>query len=215
MEKKTCLQGGDQDALERFIGAENLEDRETQYHLSVVYAQLFHDEKRALEWLSKAAEQAHEEALFQLGEMYAQGKGLPQDDQAACACYTKAINKGHVGAQFELGLMYASGRGVPQDNKLALRRLKKAAEGGHVEAQFYLGKMYCEGRGVVINKPWGCKLLQRAGSQGHEEAAQLYQQISGELAPKRSPKVLTKEEKPQTRDTPRRPLGRQKTCPNK
>ena len=187
---------GDKEALEQFIGAALLEEKETQYQLSVIYELWWGDFEKALDWLTKAAAQAHTEALFCLGKCYAEGRGVPQDDEAASEYYAKAINRGHLGAQFELGLMYAEGRGVPQDSKLALRRLKKAADGGHLEAQFLLGKMYCEGQGVTLNKPWGCKLLQQAGKAGHEEAMRLYKQFQKEVGPKRKAKAAKGDKAP-------------------
>ncbi|MEO2195917.1 MAG: tetratricopeptide repeat protein [bacterium] len=47
--------------------------------------------------------------------MYANGRGVPQDDVEAVRWYRLAADQGLAGAQRNLGFMYANGRGVPQD----------------------------------------------------------------------------------------------------
>ena len=54
-------------------------------------------------------------AQFNLGVMYANGRGVLQDDFEAVHWYRRAADQGLAGAQFNLGVMYANGRGVLQD----------------------------------------------------------------------------------------------------
>ena len=54
-------------------------------------------------------------AQFNLGLMYAQGRGVAQDYAAAFNWYRKAADQGSVGAQNNLGVMYEQGKGVVQD----------------------------------------------------------------------------------------------------
>ncbi len=61
-----------------------------------------------------AAEQGDASAQFSLGFMYANGYGVPKDDQAAVQWYRLAEEQGHAKAQSNLGVMYEKGRGVPQ-----------------------------------------------------------------------------------------------------
>ena len=49
------------------------------------------------------AEQGDAEAQFNLGVMYANGRGVPQDDSEAVRWYRLAADQGHAGAQFNLG----------------------------------------------------------------------------------------------------------------
>ena len=63
-------------------------------------------------WLK--AEQGNASAQFILGFMYANGYGVPKDDQAAVKWYRLAAEQGHAKAQSNLGVMYEKGRGVPQ-----------------------------------------------------------------------------------------------------
>ena len=61
------------------------------------------------------------EAQYNLGIMYAQGLGVPQDDAEAVRWYRLAAAQGNAGAQSYLGFMYDDGRGVPQDDAEAVR----------------------------------------------------------------------------------------------
>ena len=97
----------------------------------------------------KAAEQGDTSAQFNLGVMYANGRGVPQDYAEAARWYRKAAEQGHAPAQFNLADMYASGQGVPQDYAESVRWYRKAAEQGHAPAQFNLGNMYARGQGVT------------------------------------------------------------------
>ncbi len=54
-------------------------------------------------------------AQFNLGLMYKNGEGVPQDYAKALKWYRKAADQGNAGAQTNLGLMYENGEGVPQD----------------------------------------------------------------------------------------------------
>ena len=95
-----------------------------------------------------AAEQGDADAQFDLGFMYATGRGVPQDDVEAVRWYRLATEQGHARAQITLGVMYATGRGVPQDDVEAVRWYRLATEQGHASAQYLLGFAYDYGEGV-------------------------------------------------------------------
>lgn len=61
------------------------------------------------------AEQGYAFAQFNLGVLYDQGKGLPQDNAQAMAWYQKAAEQGLSQAQINLGIMYEEGQGVAPD----------------------------------------------------------------------------------------------------
>ncbi len=61
------------------------------------------------------AEQGDARAQYNLGLMYTNGLGVPQDDATAVSWYRKAAEQGFAEAQFNLGSMYYGGKGVPQD----------------------------------------------------------------------------------------------------
>ena len=78
-------------------------------------------------WYRLAAEQGYAEAQFNLGAMYDDGEGVPQDYAEAERWYRLAATQGYAEAQNNLGAMYANGRGVPQDDVLAHMWLNLAA----------------------------------------------------------------------------------------
>ncbi len=114
------------------------------------------------------------EAQYNLGLMYAEGKGVregknkelkwynPAEYSAKINKYNLAKNnvfqalqdlkndaeKNVVEAQFILATMYANGRGVKQDVKAAVEWYRKAAEQGYARAQCNLGTMYAKGHSV-------------------------------------------------------------------
>ena len=106
------------------------------------------DYATALGEMRPLAEQGHAEAQFNLGLMYDNGQGVPQDYAEAVKWYRKAAEQGHAKAQHNLGVMYDKGQGVPQDYAEAVKWYRKAAEQGVAEAQNNLGLMYSKGQGV-------------------------------------------------------------------
>jgi hypothetical protein len=91
------------------------------------------------------ADQGDAVAQFNLGVMYAQGRGVPQDDAEAVRWYRKAADQGHPTAQNNLGMMYQEGHGVPRDDAEAVRWYRKAAERGHAIAQANLDRLSAKG----------------------------------------------------------------------
>jgi TPR repeat protein len=134
--------------------------------------------------LIKAAELGDAVAQFRLGWMYANGKGVPQDDKEAVKWYQKSAEQGFAKAQTNLGWMYANGRGVPQDYKEAVKWFRKAAEKGHVEAQYSLGKTYEAGIGVLKDKVNSYAWYNVSSANGEYDAAELRDAIAKEMTPK-------------------------------
>jgi len=71
--------------------------------------------QKAFKFFKPLAEQGLAEAQYNLGLMYDDGQGVPQDDTEAVKWYRKAAGQGHAKAQNNLGVMYGKGKGVPQD----------------------------------------------------------------------------------------------------
>lgn len=96
------------------------------------------DDKDAINaffWISKAAEQGHARALFNLGSMYQNGIGTKKDIIKAACCYTDSAAQGYASAQCNLGLMYYRGDGVSKDYLLAIKWLQEASEQGDDNAK--------------------------------------------------------------------------------
>src|SRR5437867_10377850 len=61
------------------------------------------------------AAQGNADAQAKLGQLYADGQGVPQDYAKARQCWEKAAAQGNAHAQAAHGTLYYGGRGVPQD----------------------------------------------------------------------------------------------------
>ncbi len=88
-------------------------------------------------------------AQTNLGDSYADGKGVAQNDAEAVKWYRLAAAQGNVRAQFKVGLMYKNGQGVLQDYVEAVKWYRLAAAQGYEIAQFNLALMYKNGQGVL------------------------------------------------------------------
>lgn len=74
------------------------------------------DDKEALQWFRKAAEQGHIRAQALVGAWYSDGAfGTPKDRVEGAKWYLRAAKQGDQFSQFYLGLAYFEGRGVPKD----------------------------------------------------------------------------------------------------
>ena len=63
----------------------------------------------------KDAESGDAEAQYNLGLMYDNGEGVPQDNAEAVKWYRLAADQGKALGQLNLGVMYYNGEGVPKD----------------------------------------------------------------------------------------------------
>ena len=120
--------------------------------------------------LRASAAQGDADAQFNLGVMYAEGYGVPQDYVEAGTWYRLAADQGDADAQFNLGVMYAEGYGVPQDAAEAVAWYRLAAERGAHDAQTNLGGMYAEGRGVPQDAAEAVAWYRLAAAQGDADA---------------------------------------------
>ena len=117
-----------------------------------------------------SAEQGDAAAQFNLGVMYFNGRGAPQNDTEAVRWYRMAAEQGNGDGQVNLGLMYAYGRSVPQNDTEAVRWFRMAAEQGSVNAQRNLGLRYFNGEGIPKDYVQAYAWFNIAAAQGNEKA---------------------------------------------
>ena len=79
------------------------------------------DYEAALAAWGPAAEAGDADSQFGMGQLYANGYGVPLDDAQALKWYTQAAEQGHGEAQCALGVMHANGWGVPMDETEAMK----------------------------------------------------------------------------------------------
>ena len=72
-----------------------------------------------LEDVTRCAEQGDAAAQFNLGWMYDNGDGVPEDDEEAVRWVQLAAQQGHARAQFMLGIMYTRRTRCPKGSVLA------------------------------------------------------------------------------------------------
>jgi hypothetical protein len=127
-------------------------------------------------------------AARELGRMYADGHGAPQDFVAALAWYTRAAVFGDPAAMFDVALMYDDGRGVAVDRGEAARWYQLAASHGHGRAEYNLALLYLRGDGVGRDPAHAGELFRAAAKDGVEVPPQLLSLGTkpGEPAPPRA-----------------------------
>ena len=106
------------------------------------------DYTQALIQYSVAAELGDDRAQMKLGVLYYDGKGVPEDKEAAFQWFSKAAGQGNATACNNLGICYYNGAGTQQDLAKALEYFALAAEKGHAGAQNTLGCTYLDGKDV-------------------------------------------------------------------
>jgi uncharacterized protein len=89
----------------------------------------------------KAAEQGVPDAQTNLGELCANGDGIPKDDVEAVKWFRKAAEQGDAGAQFNLGRLYEAGRGISPNTVEAYAWFSLSTAAGNGEAQSRLNDL--------------------------------------------------------------------------
>ena len=89
--------------------------------------------RKAVRWFAKAAKQGNVEAMYRLGECYADLYGVRNNDRKAFLWFKRAANRGHEEAMWNVGLFYQRGIGVKKNLDLAAEWYDKA--GRHDKAK--------------------------------------------------------------------------------
>lgn len=140
--------------LDRPVAAGPLEDGSAAYHQKE-YA------KAAALW-QPLADKGDAAAQYYLGTLYAEGKGVAQDDATAFKWFQRAADQGNAAAQYNVGASYAAGIGVDKSDADAAKWFRRAADQGMPFAQLNLGLLYAAGNGVPKDSVEAFKWLQIA-----------------------------------------------------
>ncbi len=92
------------------------------------------DYETSVALLIPLAEVGDAQAQNNLGVMYVEGQGVPQDYTEALKWYRKAVAQGDAIAQTNLGAMYHHGYGLQKDNVQAYAWIGIAAANGYADA---------------------------------------------------------------------------------
>ena len=134
------------------------------------------------EW-EPLAEQGYASAQYNLGLIYANGKGVPQDYAEAVKWYRLAAEQGNAIAQYNLALMYDNGEGVPQDYAEAVKWYRLAAEHGYAKAQNNLGNKYYDGDAVLQSNVMAHMWYNIASANGNSKSGKWRDETAGLMTP--------------------------------
>ena len=124
------------------------------------------DEKKAAEWITKAADQKHPDAIYALATMYEEGAGVAKDEKKAFDLYKKAADMNLALAQQNLAECFDTGKGVAKDEKKAAEWFLKAAQQKLPTAQAAYGMKLEKGTGVAKNTSEAANWMLKAAQQG-------------------------------------------------
>ena len=99
------------------------------------------DDREAVRWFRRSAEQGYARGQASLGAMYRDGRGVSQDHGEAVRGSAAPPNRATALGQSNLGWMYENGRGVRRDRVEAARCYARAADQGDSWAQEQLDRL--------------------------------------------------------------------------
>jgi TPR repeat protein len=118
----------------------------------------------------RAGESNDSKAMTLLGELYADGLGVPASDQKAVEWYRLAADRGDPNAMFALAMFNIGSRGGLHDRAAASALLASAAKLGHAAAAYDLALLYIEGQQFPQDFTRAAELLRVAAQTGNAEA---------------------------------------------
>lgn len=147
------------------------------------------DKLEAFEALSLAANQGHAGARWKIGQMYAAGDGVPENDFEAFKMFEQIVRDQEDDSSYSPNAAYISSavvalaeylrNGIPgtpvAPDLVQARQLYNQAASyfGDARAQFELGRMLLTGEGGASNPRQAARWLQLAAKKGHLRAEAL------------------------------------------
>jgi len=117
-----------------------------------------------------AADQDDPKSMTLVGELYANGLGVPEDDKKAAEWYKLAAGRGDANAMFALAMFRMEGRVGPRDRVESAKWLAAAAKLGHPIAAYDLALLYMEGELFPQDFSRAAQLLRVAAQAGNPQA---------------------------------------------
>jgi len=130
------------------------------------------------EWMPFAAK-GDPDALFNMGQAYKLGRGVPLDKAKAEDFYRRAADKGHAPAQSNLGILLAQ-RG---EKAQAAELWQKAAAKRDARAQYMLGVLHFNGDTLPKNWPLAYAYMTQANNAGLPQAGRALATMTASLSP--------------------------------
>jgi hypothetical protein len=124
--------------------------------------------------IQEKAARGDDQAKYELGQLYLEGKNVEQNIEAAKQWFNSAAIQGNSNAQFTLGQMFMNGTAGAKDHTEAAKWFQQAAENGNFQAQYNFGGMYIIGLGVKKDYKRAASWTQKAALQGDVYAQYRY-----------------------------------------
>jgi TPR repeat protein len=139
--------------------------------------------EEAINLYKKAANKGNVRAMVLIGNLYREGKEIPQNYQEAMSWYKKAGNEGDSYSLARIGDMYGDGLGVNQDYSEAIQWYKKAADRGNITQMFYIAYFYYKLKNYTQAMEWYKKYYEvgniNAKNTAKEWIAKMYEEGLG------------------------------------
>jgi len=128
------------------------------------------NEKKAIIWITKSAEQQNPYGLMLLGNCYAEGLGIEKDARKAFDYYNRSDRLGYLDATYNLGYHTENGLFGRKNYDEAIKYYEKCANSGDFVTATYLGEIYLNGSKIQkdLNKAfhWFEKAAQGGDAEG-------------------------------------------------
>lgn len=129
------------------------------------------DYETALEYYNKVLEGEEQlyiaNAMYYIGTLYDNGRGVELDDTVAMEWYEKAANLGNTSAMNSAGYGYGSAEGVEEDLVKAFELYLKAADLGNASAMYNVGRSYMAGQGVELDYAKAMEWFEKSADAGN------------------------------------------------
>lgn len=133
-----ALEANDPKAVETMKSVALLGYAPAQFQMSRLYegerGLIDANKTEAFLWAERAAQGGHGSAMYNLGLMFYNGEGTPQDLTAASGWFRKAADRGIRDSYYNLGAMYMQGEGVPMNLTEAFAWFTIASKAGDSSA---------------------------------------------------------------------------------
>ena len=163
-----------QQATSYLTKPKTLADADACYCLGMLYYEgkgpLRKNAKKAMKYLTVAAEQNIPEAQNALGKLYYLSGETEQDNQKAFSLFQKAANRGIAESMVYLGDMYRDGTSCSQNYTVAAELYAKAVKQDNVIAFDRLAAFYYSGKGVEKDYAKAAELYKKAADKDFTHA---------------------------------------------
>lgn len=166
----------DPDSMDVVIASANSGNREAQYKLYGFYLNKDGDPDpaKAVEWLERAVENGHDEAVKKLEAYYLETYLVDANVGHFMELVGKAARAGSTAAYYMLFEVYYKGeclkRPAKKEKRLALDYLQKAAAAGNIDACYEMWLLFENGNDLLVSEQDAVAFLKKAADNGNIDA---------------------------------------------